>query len=78
MSLANALRFLELLERDGALRGTLAQGAGTSDLSRLAQCAADLGLPCSAPELRQAWRKRCMLHAAAAHAARLQSNKPIA
>lgn len=78
MSLANALRFLELLERDRVLRSELALVADTTDLSRIAEFAAVHGLPCAPPELRQAWRKRRMLDAAAEHAARLQPNKPTA
>ncbi|WP_066655980.1 MULTISPECIES: Nif11 family protein [unclassified Sphingomonas] len=77
MSLANALRFLELIERDSRLRSELANVAGTTELSRVAEFAADHGFPCDAPELRQAWRKRRMLQAAVEHSARIQSNKPI-
>lgn len=78
MSLANALRFLEQMERDSVLRSELAQVAGTTDLSRVAEFASDHGFPCVAPELRQAWRKRRMLQAAVEHAARIQANKAIA
>lgn len=78
MSLANALRFLELLERDSGLRSELAQVADTTDLCRVTEFAAVHGFPCAPSELRRAWRKRRMLEAAVEHAARLHSNKPNA